>query len=79
MPCQWTQGLVVKLLEMTYGQWLYPCVQIHNKVVGTRIIAHKEEIQCQIERKLELGTEDLLDVDQYLAEINTDDLGSGSG
>jgi hypothetical protein len=70
---------VVKLLKTTHGQWLYWCVQIHDKVAGTCIIAHKEEIQCKIERQLELGTEDLLDVDQYLAEINTDDLKSGFG
>jgi hypothetical protein len=23
LPCQWAQGLVVKLLKMTHGQWLY--------------------------------------------------------
>jgi hypothetical protein len=79
LPCQWAQGLVVKLLKTTHGQWLYRCVQIHDKVAGTRIIARKEEIQCKIERHLELGTEDLLDVDQYLVEINTNDLESGSG
>ncbi len=69
---------MVKLLEMTHGQWLYRCVQIHNKVIGTRIIAPKEGIQCKIERQLEIGMEDLLDVDQYLAEVNTNDLKSGS-
>jgi hypothetical protein len=45
------QGLVVKLLKMTHGQWLYRCVQIHNKVAGTCIIACKEEIQHEIERQ----------------------------
>ncbi len=77
--CQWAQGLVVKLLETTHGQWLYWSVQVHDKVAGTCIIACKEEIQHEIERQLELGTEDLLDVDQYLAEVNTGDLESGSG
>jgi hypothetical protein len=69
----------VKLLETTHGQWLNQCVQVHNKVAGTCIIALKEEIKRKIERQLEVGTEDLLDVYQYLAEINTDDLESGSG
>jgi hypothetical protein len=78
-PCQWAQGLVIKLLKMTHGQCLYRCVQIHDKVAGTCIIARKEETQCKIERQLELGMEDHLDVDQYLAEINTNDLESGSG
>jgi hypothetical protein len=42
-------------------------------------IAPKEEIQRKIERLLELGTEDFMDVDQYLVEVNTNDLESGSG
>jgi hypothetical protein len=78
-PCQWAQGLVITLLEMTHGQWLYRCVQINDKVASTCIIARKEEIQREIERQLELGTEDLMDVDQYSAEIDTDDLENGSG
>jgi hypothetical protein len=60
LPCQWAQGLVLKLLKTTHGQWLYQSVQIHDKVTGTRIIARKEEIQCKIERQLELEMEDLL-------------------
>ena len=47
--CQWAQGLVVKLLETTHVQWLW-CVQVHDKVVGTHIIARKEENQHEIER-----------------------------
>jgi hypothetical protein len=78
-PCQWAQGLVIKLLKTTHGQWLDRCVQIHDMVAGTGIIACKDENQREIERQLELETEDLLDVDQYLAEINTYDLESGSG
>jgi hypothetical protein len=79
LSCQWAQGLVVKLLETTHGQWLYRCVHIHDKVAGTLIIASKEEIQRKIERQFELGTEDLLDVDQYLVEVNINDLERGSG
>jgi hypothetical protein len=70
--------LLVNGHMVTHGQWLYRCVQIHDKVAGTRIIACNEEIQHEIKRQLELGTKDLLDVDQYSAEINTNDLESGS-
>ncbi len=42
-------------------------------------MARKEEILQEIERQLELGMEDLLDEDQYLAEINLDDLETSSG
>jgi hypothetical protein len=78
-PLQWTEGLVIKLLEATHGQWLYQCVQIHDNATGTRVMARKEGILQEIERQLKLGTEDLLDEDQYLAEINLDDLESSSG
>ena len=78
-PAQWIKGLVIKLLKATHGQWLYRCVQIPDKVTGTRVTAHKEEIQPEIERQLELGTEALLDEDQYLAETNLNDLESSLG
>ncbi len=78
-PLQWTKGLVIKLLEATHGQWLYWCVQIHDNATGTGVMAHKEEILQEIERHLEFGTEDFLDEDQYLAEINLNDLESSSG
>jgi hypothetical protein len=78
-PSQWTEGFVIKLLEATHSQWLYRCVQIHDKVTGTCITACKEEILQEIERQLELGTKDLLDEDQYLAEVNLNDLESSSG
>ncbi len=39
---QWTQGLIIKLLEATHGQWLYRCAQIHDRVSGMRATAHKE-------------------------------------
>ncbi len=78
-PPQWAKGLVIKLLEATHGQWLYQCIQIQDKVMGTRVTACKEDIQQEIERQLELGTEDLLDEDQYLAEMYLDYLESSSG
>jgi hypothetical protein len=65
LSCQWSQGLVVKLLETTHGQWLYRCVQVHDKVAGTCINACKEEIHCEIERQLELGCDFFAPIHQY--------------
>ncbi len=48
-------------------------------VSSTCITAHKEELQQEIEKQQEMWTEDLLDVDQYLAKINLKDLESSSG
>jgi hypothetical protein len=29
---QWATGVIIKLLETTHGQWLYCCMQIHDRV-----------------------------------------------
>ncbi len=34
-PERWAQGLILKLLEVTHGQWLYCNVQIYDVVSGT--------------------------------------------
>ena len=32
---RWAKGLILKLLEMTHGQWIYRNVQIHDSIAGT--------------------------------------------
>ncbi len=75
----WAHGLVVKLLEVNHGQWLYRNVHVHDKVAGVAVMACKEEIQCFIEDQLELGEEGLDPNDHYLLEINLEDLDTSSG
>jgi hypothetical protein len=41
---QWAVGLITKLLEATHGQWLYQCVQIHDKLNGINVTTRKEEL-----------------------------------
>jgi hypothetical protein len=64
---QWAAGVIIKLLEITYGQWLYYCMQINNRVKGTQIMQQKEKLQMAIESRQDLGWDDLLEEDQYLA------------
>ena len=76
----WGSGFVTRLLEITHGQWLYRCVQIHDKVRGTLITEErKEDLQRQIEEEMDKGWDDLLEEDQYLAEINLEDLENTNG
>lgn len=75
----WAIGLITKLLEVTHGQWLYRNVQVHDVLAGTIATQRKEEIQMEIERQQELGSEGLLEEDKYLLEVNLDDLNSTSG
>ena len=75
----WAQGLVVKLLEVTHGQWLYRNVQAHDTDTGTLATKKKEEIQLWIEDQIELGEEGLDEKDHYLLEVNLEDLETTSG
>ncbi len=75
----WSTGIIIKLLETVHGQWLYRCVQIHDKNQGTLVTAEKEALQQEIEEQMEKGWSDLLDEDQYLAEVNLEDLEQSSG
>ena len=75
----WSTGIIIKLLEVVHGQWLYRCVQIHDKNQGTLVTAEKEALQQEIEEQMEKGWSDLLDEDQYLAEVNLEDLEQSSG
>jgi hypothetical protein len=78
-PDRWAQGLVLKLLEATHGQWIYRNIQIHDCVAGTQATLRKEELQREIEKQLELGVTGLLEEDQWLMEINLGDMESNSG
>jgi hypothetical protein len=78
-PQKWSVGVVTKLLETTHGQWLYQCVQIHDRVNGTLATQRKEELQREIESQQEMGMEGLMEEDQYLAEVNLEDLESTTG
>jgi hypothetical protein len=41
---QWTIGVIIKLPETTHGQWLYRCVQVHDRAQGTQATLQKEEL-----------------------------------
>ncbi len=71
---KWASGLVVRLLEITHGQWLYRNVAVHDSVVGRLSLNRQADIAMQIEQQLSLGGEDLLEEDQYLMDINWDTL-----
>jgi hypothetical protein len=75
----WGRYLVTHLLEVTHGQWLYRNVQVHDRISGTLATQRKEELQMEIERQQELGTEGLLEEDCYLADCNLGDLEETSG
>ncbi len=75
----WAKGLVMKLLEITHGQWLYRNVQVHDAASGLKAVEKKEELQREIEHQILLGGTGLDEQDRYLLEINVGDLETSSG
>ncbi len=79
-PQKWAIGTIIKLLEATHTQWLYWCIQMHDKAMGTLQTLQKEELHREIDwQELEASSDDLLEEDQYLAEVNIEDLETTSG
>ena len=76
---EWARGLVIKLLEVTHGQWLYRNVHVHDAASGIAATARKEEIQRCIEDQIELGEEGLDEKDHNLLEVNLEDLETTTG
>jgi hypothetical protein len=76
---QWATGVITKLLETTHGQWLYRCIQVHDRFSGIQVTQRKEELQRAIEAQMDIGWEDLTEEDQYLVEVNLEDVRHTSG
>ena len=66
--------MVIKLLEVTHGQWFYRNVIVHDLVGDIEAFKRKQELQMEIERQIEVEGERLNDQDQYLLEINLEEL-----
>ena len=71
--------MLIKLLDTAHGQWLYRCIQVHDRVQGTLATLRKEELQKEIKAQQEMGYNGLLQEDQYLAEVNLEDVETSSG
>ena len=76
---KWVNELIIQLLQVTHGQWIYRNVVVHDRTSGQLISEHKEQLRMEIEKQSELGAEGLLPEDQYLLEINHEDFESSSG
>ena len=76
---KWGQQLVIRLLEVTHGQWLYRNVHVHDMVSGDLASKRKEEIRRELLDQMELGGAGLAEEDMYLLEINLDDLDESTG
>ena len=70
----WARQVVVCLLEVTHGQWIYRNIQVHDEHQGTIRTQEKEALQREIEEELRLGFDCFLDMDKSLADVTLEDL-----
>ena len=71
--------LVIHLLEITHGQWLYRNVVVHDRMAGDLASRCKEDIWQALEEQIELGKEGLEEKDKFLLEINLGEPDNSSG
>ena len=70
----WTEELILKLIEIVHGQWLYRNIQVHEKITGLNATLREEDIQNQIETRQAMGFKGFLEEDAFLGECNLGDL-----
>jgi hypothetical protein len=75
----WAKELVIKLLEVTHGQWPYRNAVVHDRTAGDMVTRRKEETRDALEEQMELGEEGLAEEDSFLLEINLDELDNSTG
>jgi hypothetical protein len=56
-----------------------PVYQVHDRTQSTLATLQKEELQKEIEAQQKMGYGGLLEEDQYLAEVNLENLETSSG
>jgi hypothetical protein len=79
MAVSWARQLVVRLLEVTHGQWIYRNIQVHDQQQGTLRTLEKEQLQWEIEEEIGLGFEGFLAMDRSLADVRLEDLERSGG
>jgi hypothetical protein len=67
---KWAMGLIMQLLQVTHGQWIYRCILVHNCTTGTLINQHKAKLLEKITKQLLMGVELLMEDDKFLLECN---------
>ncbi len=76
---RWATGLIMQLLQVTHGQWIYRCILVHDCTTGTIINQHKAKLLEEITKQLSMGAELLMEDDKFLLECNLLDIVSTNG
>jgi hypothetical protein len=75
----WAKQLVIRLLVVTHGHWIFRNTQVHDETQGTLRTWEKELLQQEIEVEMELGFNGFLAMERLLASVMLEDLEAGNG
>jgi hypothetical protein len=76
---RWVTGLITQLLQVMHGQWIYRCILLHDRTMGTLVSQRKAELLEEITKQLSLGAELLMEDDKFLLECNLLDIVTTNG
>ena len=76
---KWKMGLITWLLEATHGQWIYHNLAVHDRVSGFLITHEKEHLLREIETQIDKGAEGLGEQDQWMLDLNLNNIEQSSG
>jgi hypothetical protein len=76
---KWASQLVIQLLEVVHGQWVYRKIQVHDKMKVALRTEEKEHLLKEIEIKMVMGFDGFLDMDKSLAMVLTLEYMEASG
>jgi hypothetical protein len=70
----WTKQFISKLLQITYSQWIYRNISLHDRRHGYLHMKNAKENMCDIESLSSLAPEDVPKASHFLLEINFTEL-----
>ena len=75
----WLSEVVIRLLEITHGQWIYRNLILHDKTSGMLVTRDKETLMEEIVQHIESGGDGLTEAARWMAEVNIDRLDRSLG
>lgn len=67
----WAKAFVIKLLDISHGQWMYRNFSLHNKNRGHLQLSHQAEVLSEIAILAESRPEDIPPESRFLLELET--------
>ncbi len=76
---KWASQLVIQLLEVVHGQWVYHIIQVHTKMKSTLCTEEKRRLLREIEIEMALGFDEFFDVEKSLVMVVLEDMEASGG